>query len=314
VASAGKLERQLNLMATLLETRRPLTRSEIRTRVEGYPPDDASFRRAFERDKDELREMGVPLELAPIPGRYPEEEGYRIPPDRHYLRDPGLTPDELAALQFAASAVRVEGLAGAEGLRKLGGQPVDSGVERPTEGVDVAHIAVDANLVPLFEGVAEHRAAAFVYNGERRNVDPYRLEFLRGHWYLTAFDHARAEERNFRADRIVGDVELGPVATFAPPATNVPGARVQPWRLGGGDALVARVRVDADQAPLAVGDVGPDAVVETAADGSVVIELAVTNVAGFRTFVLGFLEHAEVLSPPPLREAMIEWLQAIARR
>src|SRR5687767_2706304 len=101
MGSTAKLERQLNLMATLLETRRPLTRTELRDRVTGYPSDGVAFRRAFERDKDELRKMGIAVVMEPIVGRDPPEDGYRIRRDEHYLRDPGLTGDELAALQFA---------------------------------------------------------------------------------------------------------------------------------------------------------------------------------------------------------------------
>jgi proteasome accessory factor B len=314
VASTAKLERQLNLLATLLETRRPLTRAEIRERVEGYPEDDVAYRRAFERDKDELRAMGVAIDLAPIPGRVPADEGYRIPADKHYLRDPGLTADELAALHFAASAVRTEGIEGIEGLRKLGGRPSDApagGAPAPTEGVDVAALPVEANLVPLFQGVAEHRAARFSYNETPREVDPYRLDFQRGHWYLSAFDHVRGEERNFRVDRIEGGIELGPQETFTPPATTAPGERLQPWRLGDGPEVVARIAVDADQAAVAVAEAGEDAVAERRDDGSLVLRLDVTNPAGLRTFVVGFLEHAEILEPADLRDSMVEWLEAI---
>ncbi|HZB70560.1 MAG TPA: hypothetical protein VE395_00375, partial [Acidimicrobiales bacterium] len=119
--SAAKLERLLNLTALLLETPRPLSAQEIRERLGAYPEELESFRRAFERDKDDLRAMGVPLEVAEVPGVVPAIEGYRIPKDRYYLRDPGLTPDELAALRMAASVVRLDGLSAREGLLKLGG-------------------------------------------------------------------------------------------------------------------------------------------------------------------------------------------------
>src|SRR5687768_71001 len=101
--SAAKLERLLNLTAALLETPRPLSAQEIRERLGSYPDGRDAFHRAFERDKDDLREMGVPLEVATVPGTDPPVDGYRIPKDRYYLRDPGLDADELAALHLAAS-------------------------------------------------------------------------------------------------------------------------------------------------------------------------------------------------------------------
>ncbi|HET6665479.1 MAG TPA: hypothetical protein VFG94_14520, partial [Acidimicrobiales bacterium] len=86
--SAAKLERLLNLTALLLETPRPLSALEIRDRLGVYAVETDAFRRAFERDKDDLRAMGVPLEVQDVPGALPAVEGYRIPKDRYYLRDP----------------------------------------------------------------------------------------------------------------------------------------------------------------------------------------------------------------------------------
>src|SRR3982750_3069383 len=104
-----RLERLINLIAALLASERPLTADELHQRLPGYAENLAAFRRAFERDKDALREMGVPLGLEPLGPGNPGVDGYRIPKDEYYLRDPGLAPDELAALHLAASAVELEG-------------------------------------------------------------------------------------------------------------------------------------------------------------------------------------------------------------
>ena len=122
--SGQKLERLLNLTALLLDARRPLTAEQIQRQLD-YPEDRTAFRRAFERDKDELRTMGIPLRVERVPGVLPEVDGYRIPREEYALRDPGLTTEELAALHLAASAVQVEGLPATEGLLKLGGLVTD---------------------------------------------------------------------------------------------------------------------------------------------------------------------------------------------
>jgi proteasome accessory factor B len=115
-----KLERLLNLTAALLHTSRPLTAEEIRERVPGYPEGLSAFRRTFERDKDDLREMGVPLSIERIEAEERPIDGYRIHERDYYLRDPGLDPDEAAALNLAVSAVRLDGVQGVEALWKLG--------------------------------------------------------------------------------------------------------------------------------------------------------------------------------------------------
>ena len=89
-----KLERLMTLTATLLTANRPLTSDELRRRIGGYPENRNSFRRAFERDKDDLREMGIPLEVEEIFASDPPALGYRIRRDDYYLRDPGFARDE----------------------------------------------------------------------------------------------------------------------------------------------------------------------------------------------------------------------------
>jgi predicted DNA-binding transcriptional regulator YafY len=308
--SAAKLERLLNLTALLLATPRPLSAQEIRERLDAYPGDLAAFRRAFERDKDALRAMGFPLEIAEVPGREQPIDGYRIPKDRYYLRDPGLTPEELAALRLAASVVRLEGTSAREGLLKLGGLVGDADGE---PGLAVAALPGGPDLGPLFGAIAAQTPVRFTYKGEQRRVDPYRLDYQRGRWYLTGFDHLRNAERLFRLDRFESRIEALAGPRFERPSTAVPGGAIEPWQLGEGQPVEARVLVDAPQAPWITQHLGPDAVVEERPDGSVVVAMTVTNRDNFRSFVLGFLDHAEVLDPPELREDVIAWVRAMAR-
>jgi proteasome accessory factor B len=142
-------------------------------------------------------------------------------------------------------------------------------------------------------------------------VDPWRLSFRNGHWYLAGHDHDAGEERVYRLDRIESDVEAaGADAAFDRPPPGDP-LLPPPWELGGGDPLMARLLVDAGQAGWAAGHVGPEAVEERRPDGSVVLAVRVTNRDAFRSFVLGFLDHAEVLGPPELRAELVEWLEGL---
>src|SRR5258708_38282144 len=96
-SSSEKLERLLNLTAALLETPKPLTAVEVARKVFGYPEERMAFRRMFERDKEDLREMGIPIVMTEVSHTDPPDIGYQIPKDQYYLRDPGLEPDELSA-------------------------------------------------------------------------------------------------------------------------------------------------------------------------------------------------------------------------
>lgn len=303
---ASKLERLLNLVAALLDTSVPLTADELHVRIEGYPESSASFHRAFERDKDDLREMGIPLRVEEVPGSDPPVLGYRILRREYSGRQPELTPDELGALHVAANLVRVQGLTAQDALWKLGGVSVGEEGAQP-----LAAIPSDPRLVPLFRAANELRVATFAYRGTERTVEPYRLTFSRGQWYVAGFDRTRGGERLFRLDRIDGSVALGPPGAFERPASVGSDPRVRAWELGDADPITAHLLVDADQALWATHAAGADAIVATRDDGSIVLSLTVRNRDAFRGFVLAFLDHAEVLSPPELRADVVAWLEAL---
>ena len=301
-----RLERLINLVAALLDTERPIPRSDLQQRVPGYEGSSASVRRAFERDKETLRSMGIPVAVEPLDPANPDlGEGYRIPRDQYELADPGLEPDELAALHLAASAVRLDGSGGQEALWKLGGGTAGDAAEGP-----MAALPGGEHLAVLFAAMSERRTVRFGYRGVERSVDPLWLTFANGHWYLGGHDHLRGEERRFRLDRIDSPPSAGEPHAFERPARTRPPS-AQPWRLGEDEEVEALLLVDADQADWSVAQVGEASVRERRPDGAVVLSLAVSNREAFRSFVLGFLDHAEVLHPPELRRDLVHWLEAV---
>jgi proteasome accessory factor B len=304
--SVPKLERLLDLIAALLHTERPLTAEQLRERIPGYPEDKDSFKRSFERDKKDLRDMGVPLRIEVVPGSTPPEDGYRIDPEEYYLPDLDLDADELAALHLAASAVRLEGLSAAGGLRKLGA-PLP-GEDTPST---IATLPTAPHLSAAFDAVAARRRLRFRYGDKDREVDPFRLQHRRGRWYLQGHDHGAGEARSFRLDRIEGGLdrdEPGSAEVRLDPAENP--LTLEGWALGDDEPVEARVRIAPSQARVAVAQVGHHVPAEWTDDGSVVLSLPVRRPEGFRSFVLGFLDDAEVLSPPELRDDLVRWLQA----
>jgi predicted DNA-binding transcriptional regulator YafY len=307
---ADRLERLVNLTATLLDTRRPLTLDELSERVEPrYPEDKTSRRRQFERDKETLRELGVPIRVETVDG-FGAEQAYRIHPDDYYLPELSLTEPELAALHVAVTAVRLEGDAGREGLAKLGGLA--------GEGADtaLAELEVSPGLAVLFDAVSRRATVTFSYRGSVRHLDPYGVVLRFGHWYVVGHDRDRDAPRAFRVDRLDAEPELGPDGGFAPPDAVDPAeyVRADPLTYGEDQPVDAHVLVDAPRAGWVVDQLGEEAVVDRRPDGGIVVSLPVVNRAAFRSWVVDLLDHAEVLSPPELRADMVAWLDTVAGR
>ena len=303
MAPVEKIERLLSLMNALLGAPRAISADDLRARVPGYPDEDASFKRAFERDKDDLREMGVPLLVETIPGSDPPLAGYRIRTQDYELRDPGLEPDELEALNLAAAATGFAGGVGQRAMFKLGGG---------ASSAPQAELPADPDLVAAFTGVAERRVIAFRYHDTDRVVHPYRLEFVRGRWYLNGFDRVRGDDRWFRMGRIQGAIEVhDPPAAFERPVEAIPGLQLDPWALGGqSDPIRASVWFDPDVAHSVRSQLPPATIQRDDGDG-LVVELTVTNREGFRSWLLSFIDRAEVLGPEELRSDMVSWLSEL---
>jgi predicted DNA-binding transcriptional regulator YafY len=302
-----RLERLINLTATLLATRRPLSLDELADRLEpGYADDLVARRRQFERDKETLRDLGVPIAVEPLDS-LGGELGYRIRPDDYYLPDPGLDPAERAALHLAVTAVDVSGVDPLDALRKLGG------AEGEGAGQPVAAFELTPHLGDLFEAVARRAAVTFRYRGEARHLEPYGILHRFGHWYVVGRDQDRDASRSFRVDRLDGPPDIGTADGFVPPPDVDPTDYLSsdPLTYGDDQPIRARVLVDATRASLVVDALGERAVDEQRDDGSVVVTLDVVNRDAFRTFVLDLLHHAEVLDPPELRAELVDWLTSM---
>jgi predicted DNA-binding transcriptional regulator YafY len=209
--SRRKTERLLNLVICLLATRRPLTAEQIRQAVPGYDRDsDEAFQRMFERDKNELRELGIPIR---VERDWEGELGYRIERQAYELPEIKLEPDEAAVLGLAAQVWQRAALAGAASgaLLKLraAGVETDEASARPFElRVDTPDPAFPA----LWEAVRDRRVVRFDYRaagrGEvlTRTVEPWGVVSRRGRWYLVGHDRDRGAPRVFRLSRIAGEV------------------------------------------------------------------------------------------------------------
>jgi proteasome accessory factor B len=214
--SVARAERLVNLVLCLLSTRQYLAAERIREIVPGYgdAPTDEAFFRMFERDKTELRELGVPLEV----GRNLNSDmpdGYRIARRDYELGDIDLEPDEAAAVALAVRLWDSPELTGAAhgALLKLRAAGVDVDQSSPAV-VEPKVRTTEPAFAPLLAAVQEGRAVTFDYRRpspaelRKRTIEPWGVVSWRGRWYVVGHDRDRKAPRCFRLSRIVGDVAV----------------------------------------------------------------------------------------------------------
>jgi len=219
-----KSERLVNLTIALLATKRYLTKSEIFATVAGYSGDSEAKDRMFERDKDDLRSLGITIELGTFDPLFEDEAGYRIKPETYALQVDEVTPTQIALLSSAAQMWREAALSAPaqSGLRKLKSLGIDSDLESITN-LAVSPPQTPEQLPEIIEAISERRQIRFEYLNEElspalRTLEPYRLSNSRGYWYLTGNDIDRRELRTFRLDRFASAVTFASAAqTFSPP-------------------------------------------------------------------------------------------------
>ncbi len=298
----SRLERMTNLVLVLLETSRPISLREIGSVVAGYPSGPGPLRQAFERDKRTLRDGGIPIAVERIDGE--EQVGYTIVPEEYYLPDLGLSEAETEAIGFAIAAVRLEGFSGSDLAEKLG-------AERPDVPPLAVLPALDA-LGPLQEAIRRRSVAHFTYNGSARAVEADALVFSTGAWYLHGPDRSTTppgEVRTFRVDRIESEIEFGDAGEYQP----APDARMGRSFADVGETMtVATLEVDRRHAGAITELAGAAATVNRADDGSLTVEMSVSNEDAFISFVIGLGDGAEIVGPPELRAAIVARLERAA--
>ena len=315
--SRRKTERLLNLVICLLATGHYLTAEQIRYAVPGYPEGDEAFKRMFERDKEELRELGIPLETGLSAG---DEAGYRIPRQAYELPDLHLTPDEAAVLGLAARVWQRASLAEAASgaLLKLRAAGIDTDAMGSVPGAIGIESRVDTDdpaFPVLWQAVRDRRPVAFDYQGvgrsapQHRHLEPWGVVSRRGRWYVVGHDRDRDGVRVFRLSRIIGEVvPAGAAGTVTVPegvdVRAIAFDRDEPPA----EPQVATVRLRTGRAhglrrwARAVTSYDP---------GWDSAELTFTEVDWFAPYLARFADDVVVLDPPDLREAVIHQLKAV---
>ncbi len=312
--AARRAERLVNLVICLLSTRQFLTAERIRDAVPGYEAADGSrstdeaFKRMFERDKAELRDLGIPLETGRN-SHFDAEDGYRITRRDYELPPIEFDADEAAAVGLASRLWRSATLgaparAALIKLRAAGTDVQDDAPPGSMPNLDTS----DPSLPTLLEAARTARPVSFAYikagadSAEQRRLEPWGVLSWRGRWYTAGQDRGRDEPRSFRLSRIVGPVDFdGPAGAFERPEKvdlldMVAGRRPDEGRL-------AHVRVSGPAASLR-------RIANTDDDG--VLAITFTDTRRLARQIASVGAGARVLDPPDLVDAVVERLAAAA--
>ena len=312
--SSARAERLVNLVLCLLSTRQYLSAERIRATVPGYADvaSDEAFFRMFERDKAELRELGVPLETGRS-GLAEPVDGYRIARGDYELPDIDLAPDEATAVALAARLWDSPALAGAArtALQKLraAGIAVDPDA---ASSVQPRLRATEPAFAPLLAASRAGRVVTFTHRSHPaaearvRTVEPWGVVSWRGRWYLVGHDRDRDDVRCFRLSRIADNVRaVGPRGAVTPPADLDLVATVAASAGPGPTTGRGRLRL----APGRAQGLRRGAYPDPAGDPDVV-EIEVSRIDTAARWIAGHGPDAVVLDPPELREAVIALLRS----
>jgi proteasome accessory factor B len=213
--SARKTERLMNLLILLLSTRTYLAKHTLRESLEEYraAPSEDAFEKMFERDKEELRALGVPVEVGSYDPLFEDEQGYRVSRAEFELPEIRLTVEEAAVVGLAARVWKDQELAATTqgALRKLAADGVDVDPEAQSL-IAPQLVAEEPSFLTFLEAAATQRPVRFAYRSrtarapEERRLEPWGVVGFRGRWYAVGLDRDRGEHRVFRLGRVEGDV------------------------------------------------------------------------------------------------------------
>jgi proteasome accessory factor B len=209
-----KIERLINLTIALLATKRYLTKSEIFRTVEGYEGSAETKERMFERDKDDLRNLGITIDVGSFDPLFSDEAGYRIKSENYQLDLGEITSTEISLLSLAAEAWQGAALedAAQSAILKL------SSIGVPADPIDIPGLSPklsnsSTDLVAITDAIAQSNYLQFDYlssnlEAQKRTIVPIALSNRSGFWYVSGVDQEIQEVRTFRLDRIVGVIEV----------------------------------------------------------------------------------------------------------
>ena len=305
-----KSERLVNLTIALLGTKRWLTKSQIFTAIDGYEGEPDAKERMFERDKDDLRNLGIEIEVGSFDPLFEDEVGYRIRPDSYRNDISEISARELSLISLATSIWQgavLDSLA-LSGLIKLKSLGIESDLDAIPSIAPTIHIS-DENFATIVDAIANRRTISFSYLSQEltaqvRVLEPYGAGTKGGYWYVAGLDLDRKDIRLFRLDRIDSEVALqGKAGSYViPPDFAMSTQLASPVKT---EVATLKVRRGKAQKIVLASTIIEDG------DEWVVVEYPFLHQSELLTDLLWHLEDVEIVKPVQARTSIIEHLNQV---
>jgi proteasome accessory factor B len=354
-----KTARWLDLIAFLLHHRFPVTRDQIYESVSGYKDDweraedeksRESLRRKFERDKDELRELGINIEVLELANRAGDEAaaGYRLKPGDFYLpylqleqdssvpserpytglQSIAVPPEDLELLDRATQRLAEHPTFPLKAAAQSARRKLEFDLPIPVKQIErvlgeVGNGESNETLEALQQAVARKVAVECSYytigrdSESTRIIEPHGLFFNWGHWYCVAASRGDDELRVFRVDRVTNAKLLrGTAAQFESLHEDFDIRKYvgrSAWELSEQEPQTVRVRLQFPESRWVLAQGTARAVEPITEDGGAVIEFQVNDTGPFLRYLLTFRDHVEILEPAALVDELLALREKVAQ-
>ena len=302
-----KSERLVNLTIALLATKRYLTKSEIFRTVEGYEGAPEAMERMFERDKDDLRSLGIAIELGTFDPIFEDEAGYRITPSSYQLNLGEVDGIDIALLSLAASAWSGAALEreSTSALVKLASMGIDSDSDALSLLTPLV-AATNQNFALVTDAIIRRCEIEFEYvsadlSSQARRIAPYSMRGESGAWYLVGLDREKDSLRTFRLDRISSEVKVGKKTS----AFDIPDRLAEDSDGEAMEFALLRVRKNRGHQLRSLASL-----IESGEEWDE-ISLPLVDASWLLRVILWHRDDVEVLSPPALRNSVIYSLKEL---
>lgn len=305
--SSDKTERLINLTLGLLSSKRYLTKNEIFRNVAGYNGSPETMERMFERDKDELRGLGIEIEVGQIDPLFEDEQGYLIRSSSIQIQPEEFSKEELLLMTMAGNLWKESALSGISENALIKMASLDGGIGFNSIALPLIQDEKfnTAIFEKIIEAILQNKYLTFTYKNKERIVAPYGLKNTKGFWYLIAQEKDQ-EIKVFKLIRIQSEIGiLNSDINFTKPKNFEIDSYLESVLNEDQREAILRIRENK------VNNLRDKGAVTESKDGWDTLQISFDDLADFAKDILWYGDDIYVVSPADLRDEIVKNLKQV---